>query len=177
MRFTETKLRGAYIIDLEPHEDERGFFARTYCEREFTRLGLTACAAQCNLSYNKKKGTVRGMHYQLEPHAEAKLITCLSGAIYDVIVDLRADSSTYRRWWSTELDSRRPRSMLYVPAGFAHGFQTLDDDTEVFYQMAAFYHPESARGIRWNDPAFDIAWQKIDLTISERDRTFPDFNG
>jgi dTDP-4-dehydrorhamnose 3,5-epimerase len=175
MIFTETKLKGAYIIQPEPHEDERGFFARTYCQREFAQYGLAACSAQCNISYNARKGTLRGMHYQIEPFAEAKLVTCLSGAIYDVIIDLGSDSPTYRRWFSIELDSRRPRSMLYIPAGFAHGFLTLADNTEVFYQMSEFYHPESARGIRWNDPAFGITWPTIEPKISEKDRSFPDF--
>jgi dTDP-4-dehydrorhamnose 3,5-epimerase len=176
MRFTETKLKGAYIISPEPNEDERGFFARTYCEREFTKHGLTACSAQCNVSYNAKKGTLRGMHYQIEPHGEAKLITCLSGLVYDVIIDLRPDSPSYCQWWSTELNSRHPRSMLYVPAGFAHGFQTLADNTEVFYQMSEFFHPESARGIRWNDSAFRIHWPTAERIISARDDSYPDFH-
>jgi dTDP-4-dehydrorhamnose 3,5-epimerase len=173
MTFTETKLKGAYIIQPEAHEDERGFFARTYCQREFAQYGLAACSAQCNVSYNTSKGTLRGMHYQIEPHGEAKLITCLTGAIYDVIIDLRPNSSTYHQWWSIELSSQRPRPMLYIPAGFAHGFQTLEDDTEIFYQMSDFYHPESARGVRWNDPAFNIHWPLAERTISARDASYP----
>jgi dTDP-4-dehydrorhamnose 3,5-epimerase len=175
MIFTETKLSGAYIINLEPNEDERGFFARTYCEREFKRLGLKPCSAQCNLSYNQKKGTLRGMHYQADPFSEAKLITCLTGAIYDVIIDLRPDSTTYGQWFSSEIRASRRRSMLYVPEYFAHGFQTLEDDTEVFYQMSEFYYPESARGLRWNDPAFNIDWPEGQRLISVKDQSYPDF--
>jgi dTDP-4-dehydrorhamnose 3,5-epimerase len=175
MLFTETKLSGAYLIKPEPNEDDRGFFARTYCAREFRKLDLTPCSAQCNVSYNRKKGTLRGMHYQAAPFGEAKLVSCLAGAIYDVIIDLRPDSPSYCQWLGLELHARRPRSMLYIPVGFAHGFQTLADDTEVFYQMSEFYHPESARGVRWNDPAFGIVWPHIEPTISEKDQSFPDF--
>jgi dTDP-4-dehydrorhamnose 3,5-epimerase len=175
MIFTETKLKGAYIIQPEPHEDERGFFARTYCEREFARYGLAACSAQCNVSYNARMGTLRGMHYQAQPYGEAKLITCLSGTVYDVIIDLRPDSATHGQWWSVELTSKPPRSMLYIPAGFAHGFQTLEDHTEVFYQISEFYHPECARGVRWNDKAFDIRWPPAERIISARDASYPDF--
>jgi dTDP-4-dehydrorhamnose 3,5-epimerase len=175
MVFKETTLKGAYLIAIEPHEDERGFFARTYCEQEFRQLGLKPCAAQCNVSYNRKKGTLRGMHYQVQPFSEAKLITCLSGAVYDVIIDLRPDSPTYGQWLSLEIRGSRPRSMLYIPENFAHGFQTLADDTEVFYQMSAFYHPASARGLRWNDPAFDISWPHDQPIISSRDQSYSDF--
>jgi dTDP-4-dehydrorhamnose 3,5-epimerase len=175
MIFIEIKLRGAYLIKLEPKEDVRGFFARSYCELEFRKLGFKPCSAQCNVSYNRKRGTLRGMHYQAAPFAEAKLVTCLSGAIYDVIIDLRPESPSYCEWLSVQLNSFRPRPMLYIPEGFAHGFQTLEDDTEVLYQMSEFYHPESTRGVRWNDPAFGIKWPDIQPTISERDRNFPDF--
>ena len=176
MRFIETRLEGAYIIEPEPIEDERGFFARTFCVREFEAHGLNPCVAQCNISFNKKKGALRGMHYQTEPHAEVKLVRCNRGAIYDVIIDLRPGSPTYKEWVSVELtaDNRR---MFYVPEGFAHGFQTLTDNSEVFYQMSEFYHPESARGVRWNDPAFGIKWPKIHYRIvSEIDRRYAGFS-
>jgi dTDP-4-dehydrorhamnose 3,5-epimerase len=170
--FTETKLKGAFVIEPERIEDERGFFARTFCEREFEARGLNARVAQCSISFNRKKGTLRGMHYQVAPHEEAKLVRCTRGAIYDVIIDLRADSPTFRQWVAVELteDNRR---MLYIPEGFAHGFQTLEDNTEVFYQISEFYHPESARGVRWDDPAFGIDWPPEDQrVISARDQDY-----
>lgn len=169
MRFIETKLNGSFIVDIEPHEDERGFFARSWCEDEFNRHGLNSRLAQCNISLNKKKGTIRGMHYQVAPHAEAKLVRCTMGAIYDVIIDLREDSSTYKQWFSIELSAANYRA-LYVPENFAHGFQTLVDNTEVFYQMSEFYHPDSTRSIRWNDPAFGVQWPISDWIISEHDQ-------
>ena len=174
MIFTETLLKGAYIIDPERLADERGFFARTWCQREFDAHGLNPGLAQCNISFNRKKGTLRGMHYQVAPHAEAKLVRCTAGAIYDVIVDLRADSNTFKHWFAVELsfDNRR---MLYIPAGLAHGFLTLTDGAEVFYQMSEFYTPECARGVRWNDPAFGVRWPQEVTMISERDRAYPDF--
>lgn len=173
MRFIETKLSGAYIIVPEPIEDERGFFARTFCSREFEAHGLNPCVAQCNISFNKKKGTLRGMHYQVAPNAEAKLVRCIRGAIYDVIIDLRSESPTYKEWIAVELTANN-RIMIYVPEGFAHGFQTLLDDTEVFYQMSEYYIPESALGIRWDDPAFRIVWPEITFrSISIRDRHHP----
>jgi dTDP-4-dehydrorhamnose 3,5-epimerase len=175
MIFTETRLKGAFIIQLEPREDERGFFARTFCAEEFAQHGLNPRVVQCNVSYSRKKGTLRGMHYQVAPFTEAKLVTCLAGSIYDVIIDLRPESSTYCRWLAVELSARHPRSTLYVPAYFAHGFQTLADDTEVFYQMSEFYHPDSARGVRWNDPAFAIHWPEDDRIISGKDQALPDF--
>lgn len=168
MKFTETKLKGAFIIDIEPREDERGFFARSWCEDEFKKHGLNPRLAQCNISFNKKKGTLRGMHYQVAPFAEAKLVRCTRGAIYDVIIDLRPDSPTFKRWVSVELAAENHRA-LYVPEDFAHGFQTLMDNTEVFYQMSEFYHPECARGVRWNDVAFEIVWPILDVVISEND--------
>ena len=174
MIFRETKLKGAYIIELEPLEDERGFFARSFCQKEFEQHGLNFSIVQCNLSYNKKRGTLRGMHYQIAPHEEAKLVSCIRGAIYDVIIDLRPNSSTYRQWFAVELTAEDYR-MLYIPAGFAHGFQTLKDDTEVFYQISEFYHPESAKGVCWNDPAFGIVWPDDIRVISDRDRQYPDF--
>lgn len=173
--FTETKLKGAFIIEPERLEDGRGFFARTFCQEEFKVHGLNPRVVQCNISFNKKKGTLRGMHYQVAPHKEAKLVRCTRGAIYDVIVDLRPDSPTLKQWVAVELtaDNRR---MFYIPEGFAHGFLTLEDDTEVFYQMSEFYHPECARAVRWDDPAFGIKWptagQRI---ISAKDRGYPNF--
>jgi len=174
MIFSETKLKGAFTIDIERVEDERGFFARTWCQREFEAHGLCAQLVQCNISFNKHKGTLRGMHYQAAPFAEVKLVRCTSGAIYDVIIDLRPDSPTFKRWVAAELtaDNRR---MLFIPEGFAHGFQTLTDGSEVFYQMSQFYAPEYARGVRWDDPAFEISWPAEKRTISQRDRCLPDF--
>jgi dTDP-4-dehydrorhamnose 3,5-epimerase len=171
--FTETKLGGAYVIEPERHQDERGFFARTWCEQEFARNGLQARWVQCNISFNAQRGTLRGLHYQMAPYEEIKL-RCTMGAIHDVIVDLRVDSPTFRQWLAFELTARN-RLMLFVPAGFAHGFQTLTDDSEVFYQMSAFYAPASAHGVRWDDPAFGIRWPEAERLISQRDRSFPDF--
>jgi len=172
--FRETKLKGAFIIEPERTEDERGFFARTFCQEEFKAHGLNPRVVQCNISFNKKRGTLRGMHYQVAPCEEAKLVRCTSGAICDVIIDLRPDSSTFKQWIAVELtaDNRR---MLYIPEGFAHGFQTLEDNTEVFYQMSEFYHPECARGIRWNDPVFGIEWAVDELILSDKDRAYKDF--
>jgi len=174
MIFKETKLKGAYIIELEPLEDERGFFARSFCQKEFEEHGLNPRIVQCNISYNKKKGTLRGMHYQITPYQEAKLVCCTKGAIYDVIIDLRKDSPTLKQWIAVELTAEN-RRMLYVPEGFAHGFQTLKDDTVVFYQMSEFYHPECARGVRWDDSVFGIIWPIAPGIISERDRVYPSF--
>jgi dTDP-4-dehydrorhamnose 3,5-epimerase len=171
MIFTETKLRGAYLIDLDKHEDERGFFARSWCEDEFESHGLNARLVQCNISFNKKRGTLRGMHYQAAPYEEAKLVRCTMGALYDVIIDLRNDSPTYKEWFSVELTAQNRRA-LYVPEGFAHGFQTLVDKTEVFYQMSEFFHPECARGVRWDDPVFGISWPILNPIISEKDSFF-----
>lgn len=174
MIFTETALPGAWIVDVERLEDSRGFFARSWCEREFAERGLNPHLAQCNVSFNKRRGTLRGLHYQASPHREAKLIRCTRGAIHDVILDLRPDSPTFKRHTAVVLDAES-RRMLYVPEGFAHGFQTLEDDTEVFYQMSASYAPDHARGVRWNDPAFGIQWPDAERTISERDQRYPDF--
>jgi len=188
MIFTENKLKGSYIIELEKHIDDRGFFARSWCQKEFEEHGLNPRLVQCNISFNSKKGTLRGMHYQAAPYEEAKLIRCVRGSIYDVIVDIRADSATYCQWIGIELSSPRfhlPSStsllpadyrMLYVPEGFAHGFITLEDDTEVFYQMSEFYAAESARGVRWNDPVFNIQWPSEVKVISDRDMTYPNFS-
>lgn len=174
MIFIETKLKGSFIIEPERNEDQRGFFARTWCQREFMEYGLNPRLAQCSVSFNRKKGTLRGMHYQIAPHEEAKLVRCTKGAIYDVIIDLRPDSPTFTKWLAAELTATNHR-MLYIPAGFAHGFQTLDEDSEVFYQISEFYAPEYARGVRWNDPAFGIQWPPANRTISTRDDTYPDF--
>jgi dTDP-4-dehydrorhamnose 3,5-epimerase len=172
--FTETALPGAWIVDVERLEDSRGFFARSWCEREFAERGLNPRLAQCNVSFNKRRGTLRGLHYQASPHREAKLIRCTRGAIHDVILDLRPDSPAFKRHTAVVLDAES-RRMLYVPEGFAHGFQTLEDDTEVFYQMSAAHAPDHARGVRWNDPAFGIQWPEAERTISERDQRYPDF--
>ena len=175
MIFKETKLKGAYIIELEPLEDERGFFARSFCQKEFEEHGLNPRIVQCNVSFNKKKGTLRGMHYQVAPHEEAKLVSCIRGAIYDVIIDLRPNSSTYCQWFATELSAENYK-MLYVPEGFAHGFQTLEDNTVVFYQMSEFYHPECARGVRWDDSTFEIEWPEVSKRIiSDKDQSYLDF--
>jgi dTDP-4-dehydrorhamnose 3,5-epimerase len=174
MKFAETKLKGAFIIDPERLEDDRGFFARSWCQREAKRYGLEPEWLQCNISFNKNRGTLRGMHYQVAPFEEAKLVRCTMGAIHDVIVDLRPDSPTFRLWTAVELTAEN-RCMLYIPEGFAHGFLTLKDDTEIFYQMSEFYDPESARGVRFNDPAFGIAWPMGISVISDQDRNYPNF--
>jgi dTDP-4-dehydrorhamnose 3,5-epimerase len=174
MIFKETNLNGAYVIELEPIIDERGYFARRFCQTEFKENGLNPCVAQCNVSYNKKKGTLRGMHYQIAPYEEAKLVSCISGAIYDVIIDLRRDSPTYCRWLAVEISDENYK-MLYVPEGFAHGFQTLNDNAVVFYQVSEFYHPECERGVRWNDPAFGVKWPLKNHIISTKDGQFSGF--
>ena len=176
MIFRPTPLAKAFLIDLEKREDERGFFARSWCADEFLKHGLNPRLAQCNISYNKKKGTLRGMHYQGAPFEEAKLVRCTRGSLYDVIIDLRADSPTYKEHFFQVL-SRDNHIMLYVPEGFAHGFQTLEDDTEIFYQMSQSYHASYGRGVRYNDPQFDISWPITELTIADRDRSYPDFGG
>lgn len=174
MNFIATPLEGAYVIEMEPIVDERGFLARTWCRAEFQRRGLDADLQQCNLSANRSKGTLRGMHYQEKPYEEAKLVQCISGGIYDVIIDLRPESYSYKRCFAVELMAENCK-MLYVPRGFAHGFQTLEDDTYVSYLMFESYHPESAMGIRWNDPSFAIRWPIHNPTISQKDRDYPDF--
>lgn len=174
MIFTETKLKGAFIIEPERQEDERGFFARTFCQEEFKAHRLNTNWIQCNLSFNKKRGTLRGMHYQVAPHEEVKLVRCTMGAVYDVIIDLRPESPTFKRWISIELTAEN-HHMLYIPQGFAHGYQTLADNTEVFYQMSEVYHPECARGLRWDDPSFRIKWPILAKIILNRDSQYPDF--
>lgn len=173
MIFTETKLPGVYTIDLERLADERGFFARAFCVEEFTAQGLQTDFPQCNISYNEKQGTLRGMHYQAAPYGEVKLIRCTMGAVYDVALDLRPDSPTFKQWAAVELSAEN-RRMLYIPVGVAHGFQSLQDHTELFYMMGTVYHPDSARGVRWDDPAFGIEWPKqARYIISDRDRSYP----
>ena len=162
--FTETRLKGAYIIELKPIYDERGFFVRTWCQKKFADRGLNTSFVQCNLSFNKKKGIVRGMHYQAPPFQETKLVKCIRDAIYDVIIDLRPNSETFKQWISVIL-SEKNHKILYVPEGFAHGFQTLEDQTEVWYQMSEFYHSEYAEGVRYDDPAFGITWPIMDGVI------------
>lgn len=175
MIFHETALKGAFLIELEKLQDERGFFARAWCKKEFESHGMTLDIAQNNLSYNRNKGTLRGMHYQMEPFGEAKLVRCVKGAICDVIIDLREDSATFKKWAAFELTEDN-YSMLYVPEGFAHGFQTLKDDTVVFYHVSQFYSPGYERGIRWDDPTFDIKWPDADeRIISDKDSQWPDF--
>jgi dTDP-4-dehydrorhamnose 3,5-epimerase len=174
MIFTETRLQGAYLIEPELRQDERGFFARTWCQNEFAIKSLPTQWVQCNISFNRQRGTLRGLHFQTAPYEEAKLVRCTMGGIYDVIVDLRVDSPTFGQWLAVELTAQN-RLMLFIPTGFAHGFQTLADEVEVFYQMSAFYAPECARGVRWDDPAFQISWPVERRIISERDRSFPDF--
>ncbi|MEP7288551.1 MAG: dTDP-4-dehydrorhamnose 3,5-epimerase [Chloroflexota bacterium] len=175
MIFIETKLPGAFIVELEKRSDERGFFARTWCQDEFEAHGLNTRLVQCNLSFNAFKGTLRGMHYQAAPFAEAKLARCTRGALYDVIVDLRPESPTYKQWIATELTANNYRA-LYIPEGMAHGFVTLQDDTEIFYQMSEFYHPECAESVRWDDPAFGIDWPYEVQVISAKDANIPDFS-
>ena len=171
MKFTETQLKGAYIIEPELLTDERGFFARSWCQKEFIEFGLNPNLVQCNISFNHKKGTLRGMHYQAKPHEEAKLVRCTMGAIYDVIIDLRPESPTFKQWVAVELTAEN-RKMLYIPEGMAHGFQTLLDNTEVFYQMSEFYHSDCAKGIRWDDPELNIEWPLKELVISEKDKSY-----
>jgi len=172
MIFQETPLAGAFVIDPERITDGRGYFARTWCVAEFAAHGLSTALVQCNTSFNTQRGTLRGMHFQIDPHPEIKLVRCTRGGIFDVIVDLRPDSPTCHRWVGVELSPENGR-LLYIPAGFAHGFQTLHDATEVAYQMSEFFHPESARGVRWNDPKLAITWPLAAVNLSEKDRQYP----
>jgi dTDP-4-dehydrorhamnose 3,5-epimerase len=175
MKFEKTDFEGVWVIDINKLVDDRGFFARTFCQKEFVEHGLNTRIAQCNVSYNSKKGTWRGLHLQVSPYEEAKLVQCISGAIYDVIVDLRPKSGTYLKHMGVTLRADEYR-MLYIPEGFAHGFLTLTDDVNVFYQMSEFYAPEYARGFRWNDPAFEITLPEEVKIISDRDARYPDFS-
>lgn len=174
MIFTETKLPGAFIIELERREDERGFFARAWCKKEFEAHSLNLDWVQANLAFSKRRGTLRGLHYQIAPYEEAKLMRCIRGAIYDVIIDLRPESPTYKRWLGVELTADNHK-MLYVPEGFAHGYQTLMDNTETFYQASQFYSPESERGLRYDDPALGIEWPIDVQVISDKDESWPDY--
>lgn len=175
MIFTETPLKGAYVIDIEKIEDDRGFFGRSFCQKEFEKHGLEKQLVQANVSYNKKKGTLRGMHYQVFPYEETKLVRCTGGAIYDVIVDLRDDSPTYKQWFGVELTAHNLR-MLYVPKHFAHGFITLEDHSSVNYMVSQFYAPGSERGIKYDDPQFGINWPVEIQVISEKDNSHRYFN-
>jgi dTDP-4-dehydrorhamnose 3,5-epimerase len=169
-------LSGAFRVDMDRLEDDRGFFARSWCSREAEAHGLNPRIVQCNVSFNRRRGTLRGMHFQIAPHEEAKLVRCIRGALVDVIVDLRPESATFKKWEAFELTDDN-RSAIYIPEGFAHGFQTLSDDTEVLYQMSEFYSPACARGVRWNDPAFGIAWPLANPIVSSKDASYPDFSG
>ena len=174
MKFNDTKISGVFEVHLDCKSDERGFFARSWCQREFEERGLNPNLRQCNVSFNVRKGTLRGLHYQSAPYPESKLVRCTRGAIHDVVVDLRLNSPTFKHWTAAILTSAN-RHMLYVPQGCGHGFLTLEDGTEVFYQMSQFYNPQAARGVRWNDPAFGIVWPAEVRVISERDRTYANF--
>ena len=174
MIFTLTPLPGAYLIALEHLEDGRGFFARSFCQREFEAHGINPRIAQCNVSFNRKRGTLRGLHFQAPPNEETKVVRCTQGAVWDVIVDLRPDSPTFKRWHATELSAHN-RFAFYIPEGIAHGFQTLTENAEVLYLMSEFYHPEGARGVPWDDPAFGIQWPLPNPVMSGRDRGFPRF--
>lgn len=174
MIFSETKLAGAYLIDIEKSEDDRGFFSRLWDKDEFSKKGLDSNYVQISISGNIKKGTIRGMHYQANPYEETKIVRCTRGKIYDVIIDLRRDSKTFKEWFSAELSADNYK-MMYVPKGFAHGFQTLEDDSEVTYQISQEYMPEFSKGIKWSDAAINITWPMEPTIISQRDRAFPDF--
>ena len=176
MRFMELSLGGAFLIEPARQEDERGFFARTWCREEFAAHGIACAWVQCNVSFNRRRGTLRGLHYQAAPWEEAKLVRCTMGALYDVVLDLRPTSPTFKKHIGVELSASN-RLMIYVPNGCAHGFQTLEDETEIFYQISEFYRPEHTAGVRWDDPAFGISWPHADPIMSERDRRYPDFTG
>jgi dTDP-4-dehydrorhamnose 3,5-epimerase len=175
MIFTETILKNAYVIELEKREDHRGFFARTWDKKEFEEHNLNSNLVQCNVSFSKKCGTLRGMHYQKKPFEESKVIRCVKGKIFDVIIDLRSSSSTFKKWFGVELTEENYK-MLYVPEGFAHGFQTLEDNSEIIYQVSEFYTPKSELGIHWNDPAFNITWPIEEKIITEKDNSWKVFD-
>jgi dTDP-4-dehydrorhamnose 3,5-epimerase len=174
MKFTETPINGAMIIELEKHEDHRGFFSRAFCKKEFEEHGLEHEIVQCNFSKSREKGTLRGMHYQDAPHSEVKMVRCMSGSIYDVIVDIRKDSPSYMKWFGVELTEENYK-MLYIPKGLAHGFQTLQDDSVIFYMVTEYYNKEAEGGVRWNDPAFNISWPLQVTEISDKDKSYPDY--
>ena len=175
MQFTETQLPGVFVIELDRHEDERGWFARTWCREEFARHGLPVELAQSSISHNAQRGTLRGMHFQMAPHAEAKLIRCVAGAVHDVALDLRPDSPTFKQSFAAELSAENGHA-LFLPEGIAHGFQTLVDNSALHYQMTASYVAEAATGVRWNDPAFDLEWPVAEPLLNERDQAWPDFS-
>lgn len=175
MKFVETPLVGACIVELDQLKDDRGFFARSFCRREFEAAGLNPAVVQCNVSRNRHSGTLRGMHFQVSPFEEAKLVRVTSGAIFDVIIDLRPASPTFTKWFGQELTEEN-HIALYVPEGFAHGFVTLADNTEVFYQMSNYYSPQHSRGVRYDDPAFGIVWPRPVTSVSPKDKNYPDFD-
>jgi len=176
MIFKATPLDGAFVIELEKHQDDRGYFARTFCQREFADQGLTTNIAQANSSLSRYKGTLHGMHYQTEPHAETKLVRCIRGAVFDVIIDLRPESESFCQWFGSELTADNGK-MMYVPEGFAHGYQTLKDNSELFYMVSQFYTPEVEKGVRWNDKRFRISWPETNkILLSDKDRAWPDFH-
>lgn len=172
MRFTETPLSGAYIIDWEPRADERGFFARNFCRKEMAALGLDAGIVQCNTSFTCRKGTIRGMHFQRPPMEEVKYVQCVQGSLFDVMVDLRSSSPSYGKWFGAELTCQSNRTIC-IPKGFAHGFQTLEDDTRILYYVTQYYDSSSDAGVRWDDPAFNISWPLPATCLSPKDRSFP----
>lgn len=174
MIFHDLEIPGAFLLEPERKQDRRGFFARTFCRNELEDRGLDPAVVQCNISVNRRRGTVRGMHWQADPYSEVKLVRCTAGAIHDVILDLRPHSPTFKRHLGVDLDADN-RLSLYIPKGLAHGFQSLEDDTEAFYQMSEFFHPDHARGVRWDDPAFSISWPLPVTEISDRDLAFPNF--
>jgi dTDP-4-dehydrorhamnose 3,5-epimerase len=175
MTFLETSLEGAYVIEPKKIADDRGFFARAFCSGELRAQGLNGEIAQANMAYSRKRGTLRGLHFQERPHAEVKIIRCTRGAMYDVIVDLRPSSPSWKQWFGVELTQSNHR-MLYVPEGFGQGYVTLEDDTEMCYSTSEFYHPEVASGVRYDDPAFQIVWPIGISVISEQDRRWPDYS-
>lgn len=174
MVISDSKIKDLKVIELNKFDDERGYFARTYCQKEFDKYGMCKNFPQCNISFNKKKGTLRGMHFQKEPFAEPKLVRCERGNIFDVAIDLRKKSPTFKQWFGIELSAENSKA-LYIPEGFAHGFITLRDNSTVFYQMGEFYNPEASQGVRWNDKSFNIKWPITPIVISENDNSYNDF--
>lgn len=174
MRFTPTPIAGAFVVDLEERRDDRGFFARVWCQREFEAHGMNARFVQCNNSFSHGRGTMRGLHYQAAPYGEAKLVGCVRGHIFDVVVDMRRDSATYLRSYGAELTGQN-RSMMYVPEGCAHGYLTLADNSEVVYPVTEFYHPEAEAGLRWDDPVVSISWPETPRIVSPKDQAWPDY--